>query len=101
MVTIDKHGLHDTINDAATRFVNQAAPGLPAICWTYRDDGTLAGHFGEYEYDDPEAVAQQWVKALGLTEADEDSAIRVFAGSNGGLKIEVWYVTDRDEFERK
>lgn len=105
-ITIDKHGLFAALNAAAARFLHETAPDLPQLSWTitcfYVDMPRLAGYIENWPHTDCAGVAQQWAEALGLgPAADTDYGTRQFVGTNNGFDVQIWYVADRDVFDRE
>lgn len=103
MIEIDRYSVQSALDAAASKYVNGLAP-LPPLAWTFDRDASghyeLSGQVSDMDYDDPAAVAQLWVAALGLGDAVEMYSTRQHCGDDGGMQIRVWYVTDRDAFER-
>jgi hypothetical protein len=101
MIEINDHLLQAKIACATGNYINGIAAACPPLDWHY-DRGKLTGHIPWLDYDDPESVARQWAAALGLGGGmDTGYGTREFSGSNGGLAVCIWYVSDREEFERK
>lgn len=104
MAEIDRSALTTAMAEAASKYINSQQPDLPPLLWTVHDDTDgrwLTGHVSVADYPDPAMVAAQWCAALNLSVREVRSGTHEFVGSVNGMHVEVWYVADRSEFERK
>lgn len=118
-IQFDRHQLdyrtRRAADDAATEYLNTvgAARGLLPIDWTVQRDeyerltkisGNVGGYVkGHADYDDSQFadVARGWVDALELSErANPVEGTSEFTGEVAGIKVAVWYISNRAEFDR-
>jgi hypothetical protein len=95
--------LYAALAAATTATVNAQFPDLPPLAWTTECGGAqLVGHAtAEHHEPDVRAVLAAWADRLDLTEHPQlGPGTTEHEGRFGIYRVQVWGVTDRDEFDR-
>ena len=101
--------LRERLDDAASEVLNThgQAQGCRPLAWSVPEhDGWIYSGLsglascGYYADADALVVISQWVSAFGLRPVQRPApGTRSYQGEIEGVRVEVWAITDRDEFE--